>query len=440
MKIAGVKGTRDFYPEDMALRNWLIDTWRRVSIRNGFQEYDGPIFEHLSLYQAKSGDEIVEQLFNLTDRKGRRLAIRPEMTPTLARMVAARAQSLARPIKWFSVPRLCRAEQPQKGRLREFFQWNVDIVGVDDLTADAETILVAVDFLREVGLSPAECSVRINSRRLVAAVLADLRVPADRIDRAYALLDKAGKVPPEVLAGLWAEAFGDAVPFAAVQPLLGVEGLSRLRELVGSAADHWAAAARETEHLDRLFALLHYFGISEYCDFDMAVVRGLAYYTGVVYEVFDRGKEHRAIAGGGRYDNLLGALGGPQMPGVGFGMGDVVIANVLAEANKLPTPAARLDFFVIAADAELQPRALELVAGLRRGGWIADFAYRPQSVGKLLRAASDRGARQVVILGQETREGDLVSVKDLTTGVQVRRRWEEFIASPIAAANAGNHA
>ncbi|MBN1489248.1 MAG: histidine--tRNA ligase [Phycisphaerae bacterium] len=438
MKFRAAKGTRDFYPDAMRLRTWLTDAWRRVSLRNGFEEYDGPIFEHLELYTTKSGDEIASQLFDLEDRGGRRLAIRPEMTPTLGRMVNARAQSLPRPIKWFSVPRLCRAERPQKGRLREFFQWNIDIVGVDDVLADAESILVAVDFLREVGLGPEDAVVRINSRRLVAAVLADLRVPPDRMDKAYALLDKAGKIPRDALQAMWKEAFGDAVPFDAIEPLLGVEGLDHLHEAIRGAKGGWAAAERELPAIEALFEKLDSFGITEYCNFDMAIVRGLAYYTGVVYEVFDRGQAHRAIGGGGRYDNLLRDLGGPAMPGVGFGVGDVVITDVLTEAGKLPVLKGELDVYVIAADAELQPRALELVAQLRRGGWSTDFSYRAQSVGKLLRAASDRGARRAVIVGQETRDENLVTIKDLTTGQQTRRDWAAFVAAPLAAGDEGD--
>ena len=432
MNFTGVKGTRDFYPADMALRNWLVDAWRRVSVRNGFQEYDGPILEHLDLYAAKSGTEIVDQLFNLTDRGGRRLAIRPEMTPTLARMVGARAPSLPRAIKWFSVPRVCRAERPQKGRLREFFQWNIDIVGVDDVLADAETILVAVDFLREVGMTPADCSVRINSRRLVAAWLADLRVPTDQIETAYSLLDKSGKLPREALAELWDKSFGATVPFGVVEPILGVEGLDRLREMTRREGA-WEAASAELATLERLISILDDFGITEYCNIDLSVVRGLAYYTGVVYEVFDRATRHRAIGGGGRYDSLLQALGGPDMPGVGFGMGDVVILDVLQEAGRLPSLGTGLDLFLIAAEPGLEARCRQAVGCLRRGGWSVDFSYRPQSVGKLLRAAAERGAAYAVILGEETREQNLVTVKDLATGTQVRRGWEEFLREPVVA-------
>lgn len=432
MKFNNVKGTRDFYPEDMVLLNWLTDAWRRVSIRNGFEEYDGPIFEHLELYTTKSGDEIVEQLFNLIDRGGRQLAIRPEMTPTLARMINAKAQSLPRPVKWFSVPRVCRAERPQKGRLREFFQWNVDIVGVDDTLADAESILVAVDLLREIGLTEKECQVRINSRKLIAAILEDLKVPPAMMGQAYSLLDKSGKIPPEALEEIWQKTFGETVPFASVSPLLQVSGLDHLRELLASHGSGWEAARRELPVMEDLFAKLSCMGIAEYCIYDMAVVRGLAYYTGIVYEAFDRARQHRAMLGGGRYDGLLKELGGPEMPGVGFGMGDVVITDVLREYGKLPSQGRRLDVFVISADAEAQARMIELVAQLRKGGLSADFSYRSQAIGKQLRTASERGASRAVILGEETRVDNMVTVKDLASGKQVCRSWTEFLNSPMA--------
>ena len=190
MKIPSVKGTRDFYPPQMAVRNWLIDGWKAVSVRNGFEEYDGPIFEYLKMFQIKSGDEITEQLFNLTDRGGRELAIRPEITPTLARMVNQQINSLPRPIKWFSVPRLCRAERPQKGRLREFFQWNIDIIGVDDVLADAEVIFTTIDYLRQLGLTAKDIKVKISSRRLLAAVLKNIGIAERQLDSLYSLLDK----------------------------------------------------------------------------------------------------------------------------------------------------------------------------------------------------------------------------------------------------------
>ena len=227
-KIAPVKGTRDFYPEAMAVRNWIVEGWRGASRRNGFVEYDGPIFEHLQLYTAKSGDEIVEQLFSLTDRGGRDLAIRPEITPTLARMVNQKINALARPIKWFSVPRLCRAERPQKGRLREFFQWNVDVVGEDAVLADAECIYTAIDFLRSVGLGPGDVVVRYSSRALLAAILRAMGFGAEQLDTVYVLLDKRAKLPDEAFHAMAVERVPDA---AQRDKLMQVQGLATLADL-----------------------------------------------------------------------------------------------------------------------------------------------------------------------------------------------------------------
>jgi len=429
MKIQAVRGTRDFYPEDMTVRNWLVDAWRRVSLRNGFREYDGPLLEHLELYTAKSGEEIVTQLFHLTDRGGRSLAIRPEMTPTLARMIGARAQSLPRPIKWFSIGRFCRAERPQRGRLREFLQWNVDIVGTDDLLADAESIFVAVDFLQEIGLGAQDVCVRINSRPVLGGIFAQMGIPADRCEEAFGLWDKAGKIPPERLAAAWDERLGECVPFDRIAPFLGLRGLDKIRQVLEERglAEKVSQALADVERLEQL---LNDFRITEFCIIDLGVVRGLAYYTGIVYEIFDRQGKLRALAGGGRYDNLLEMLGTTRMSGVGFGMGDAVLLELLGELNRLPTAAETLDFFVVDADGRLADRMLHLVGQLRRKGYSAEFPYRRQALAKQLKLAAERGAQRVVILGQETRERGAVTIKDMHTGKQIERDWEAFLNNP----------
>ena len=425
MAFQGVKGTRDFYPDVMRLRNWITDAWRRVSLRNGFEEYDSPIFEYLDLFTAKSGQEIVEQLFSLTDRGGRNLAIRPEITPALARMVNARINALPRPIKWFSVPRLCRAENPQKGRLREFFQWNIDIIGSDDVLADAECIYVAVDFLREVGLTPGEVVVEIGSRALITAILKSLGLDEATADRMLPVLDRRRKVAPEefkrqvLAAGLGEDQFNRLGEYLSVPAEQRVQNLSAL---AGKGEDFAAATAE----LLRLWEHLGAFGITDYCRLNLSIVRGLAYYTGVVYEVFDTGQNLRAIAGGGRYDNLLAVLGGPQVGATGFGMGDVVLGILLAERGKLPQTlkSASLDMFVIEDRPELADLVLQTVGALRRAGLSADFSYKRQNVGKQLKDANKRGARKAVIV----KSADLVAVKDLATGEQVEMPMTEFLA------------
>jgi histidyl-tRNA synthetase len=433
MKFQAIKGTRDFYPADMAVRNWIFDAWRRVSVRHGFQQYDGPIFEYLDLYRAKSGEGIVSELFHFQDRGGRELAIRPEMTPTLARMIAARAQALPRPIKWFSMPRLCRAEKPQRGRLREFFQWNIDIVGIDDAVSDAECILVMVDFLREVGLTPEDAMMRINSRSLLSTLLEARGFAAQRHEALFAVLDKRDKVSPEAFGEMVEQATQtgeEKTALLAIGQAAGAQGLND----VAALAEGNATAEAEIARLREVFEYLRLMGVADYCVFDMGVVRGLAYYTGVVFEGFGKGGLQRAICGGGRYDRLLEVVGGGPMSGIGFGTSDVVIQDLLADRGKLPEVAAlklRPEFFVIDADAALFPQVVSLVAELRRAGHAAQFSYRRQNVGKQLKQAAADNVARVVIVGSEYIERGGLTVKDLATGRQAEIDIEQFRTDPL---------
>ena len=429
MKFQAPKGTRDFYPEDMAVRNWIMDAWRRTSLRNGFQEYDGPIFELLDLYRAKSGEGIVSELFHFEDRGGRELAIRPEMTPTLARMVGARANSLSRPIKWFSMPRLCRAERPQRGRLREFFQWNIDVLGVDDVIADAECVFVAIDFFREVGLTPADMVMKINSRSLLSALLVARGFDVDRHAEIFAVLDKRDKLPEDVFAESVQKTTRSVDEYDTLMSIARAAGHTGLDELAGIAAGN-EAAEREMARLRELFRLLGEMGVGEYCAFDMGVVRGLAYYTGIVFEGFGKGELQRAICGGDRYDQLLEVLGGPPMTGVGFGTSDVVIEVVLRELGKLPTVLAeppQVDVYLIDAAPEFFPIVLRLAGRLRQRGVRAEFSYKRQGIGKQFKAAAAARAAKAVIVGQEFADRQVVAVKDLATGQQVEMGVEAFV-------------
>ncbi|MHC4983478.1 MAG: histidine--tRNA ligase [Planctomycetota bacterium] len=421
MKIQSVKGTRDFYPDRMRLRNWIADAWRRVSLRNGFEEYDAPIFEYLDLFTIKSGQEIASQLFNFTDRGGRNLAIRPEITPSLARMVNAKISSLPRPIKWFSVPRLCRAENPQRGRLREFFQWNIDIIGSDDVLADAECIFVAVDFLREVNLTPQDVRVRIGSRPLTVAVLKAAGVRDENIEQALAALDKRPRVSDDEFIKLAQAADLDDEQVAAVTRFQDCTTIEQVREALG--ATHGVA-----EPLERLAGLCRYLrsmGAPDYCTLDMRIVRGLAYYTGIVYEIFGAGETMRAIAGGGRYDNLLEVLGGPRMGATGFGMGDVVLEILLEEKGKVPPEvrAKSLEFFVVDGDDGMLEKVMELVGALRSKGRSADYNYKRQSIAKNLKEANRRGAKKALIVRK-----DSLAVKDLATGEQFETTAAELMS------------
>ena len=271
MKIPPVKGTRDFYPPDMAVRNFIIDGWKRVSVRNGFEEYDGPIFEYLKMFQIKSGDEIVEQLFSLKDRGGRDLAIRPEITPTLARMVNQQINSLPKPIKWFSVPRLCRAERPQRGRLREFFQWNIDIIGVDDTRADAEVIFTTVDYLREVGLTPKDIKVKISSRKLLAAALRGFGIKADDLEPLYALLDKKAKLPEDTFEKLLAEQISNKETVTKILDFMNRDSIPDIPKLIKKENEEFYAYS----NIKTVFAYLKTMGVEDYCEFDASCQNSL---------------------------------------------------------------------------------------------------------------------------------------------------------------------
>ncbi|MFH1615334.1 MAG: histidine--tRNA ligase [Planctomycetota bacterium] len=411
-----VKGTRDFYPPLMAKRNWIIDGWKKISARNGFEEYDGPIFEYLKIYQVKSGDEIVEQLFNMTDRGGRQLAIRPEITPTLARMVNQQISSLPRPIKWFSVPRLCRAERPQKGRLREFFQWNIDIIGVDNVLADAEVILCAVDYLRDIGLTAGDVVVKISSRKMLRSLLKEIGIEQNRLDSVYTILDKKSKCSKEAFEALLAEQIANEKQRRQVSELMDCTSL----DMVGEAIKLGEEAQSAIRELRELFELLELMGIADYCAFDVSVVRGLAYYTSVVFEIYDRGVELRAICGGGRYDNLLKDFGGPAISATGFGMGDCVLGILLDEkglwADSVST--RQVDYYVVYAGADFQKEAVKITALLRRAGFGADFSYKGGSLSRQLKQAADADARKCIIVGSEyTDRGELI-IKDMATGQQ----------------------
>jgi histidyl-tRNA synthetase len=425
MRIPPVKGTRDFYPPEMARHNWILDGWKKVSRRNGFEEYDGPIFEHLAMYQIKSGQEIVEQLFSLQDRGGRELAIRPEITPTLARMINQQINSLPRPIKWFSVPRLCRAERPQKGRLREFFQWNIDIVAEDSPDADAEIIFTTLDYLRLVGLTSRDIRAKISSRKLLAAVLQDIGIPAEKLDSLYTVLDKKPKLPPETFAAVLAEQVPDAGQAQKILDFMALDSIERVTETAG-ADERVVQAARE---LGKVLAILEWMGVGEYCRFDPSIVRGLAYYTGMVFEVHDLAGALRAICGGGRYDHLLRDFGGPAIPATGMGMGDCVLEILLQERGLLEKQAAprALEYFITLADPRFESDLYAVAAAIRARGHAANFSYKRAGLSKQLKEAAGQRAGKCVIIGQEFKEHKL-AVKDMATGRQETVGVEEFLA------------
>jgi len=434
MKIPSVKGTRDFYPSDMAVRNWIIDGWKRASIRNGFEEYDGPIFEYLKMFQIKSGDEIVEQLFSFQDRGSRELALRPEITPTLARMVNQRINSLPKPIKWFSVPRLFRAERPQKGRLREFFQWNIDIIGEANefgkVLADAEVIFTAVDYLRSVGLRSGDIKVRISSRELLATYLRSLGIPEDRLDSIYPVLDKKSKLPSEVFEEILKEQVREKKTIGKILDFINAGSISDVKESIKLKSDEFIACL---DTVKMVLDTLNMMEVGDFCVFDPSIVRGLAYYTGMVFEIHDTAGELRAICGGGRFDNLLHDFGGPTIPATGMGMGDCVLETLLREKGLMEKqiPKRQLDYFVVSIGfGALAEEVYRIIAELRSRGYSANFSYKIGGLSKQLKEASAQNAKNCIIIGNEEIDKDNITVKNMTTGKQQTIQREVFLKDP----------
>src|SRR5690349_3568143 len=352
MKPQTLPGFRDSYPTGHALRSHILDTWRTVARRDVYEEYDGPPLEPLALYTEKSGDEIVAQLYAFKDKGDRDVALRPEMTPTLARMVAAKAGELRKPIRWFSIPQLFRYERQQRGRLREHFQLNCDLIGEPGPLGDAEIIALAIDVMRALGLGAGDVRVRLSDRNAVNVLLAHAGVAEEQRAAAYDALDKAGRQDWErARAGLRDAGFSSETIEGVRRITSRAEGDAlALLATVGGA--HGSAARRVAERLEHVTSALDAMGLGGFVDIDFTIVRGLAYYTGTVFELFDAGRTLRAICGGGRYDNLLAALGGVDLPALGFGMGDVVLAELLKERGLGPTAAADLDVFLAAVTGD----------------------------------------------------------------------------------------
>jgi histidyl-tRNA synthetase len=422
--VTSLPGFRDFYPADLAVRSHITNAWREVAQRHGFEEYDGPPLESLELYTEKSGDEIVGQLYAFEDKGGRDVALRPEMTPTLARMVGARAGGLRKPIRWFSMPQLFRYERTQRGRLREHFQWNVDILGEDDVSADAEILATALDALHYLGLRSDDIVARYSDRRLLEKLLLHAGVPADRLGGAYAAIDKLLREPEERIRGRLEEA---GIETGVTADILAI---FRLRDH-GAFVERYGDVPGVREELDRLAAYrthLEDLGAGPLVSFDPTIVRGLAYYTGTVFEIFDRRGELRAICGGGRYDALLRAVSGTDLAAVGFGMGDVVLAELLADRGLLPDYHPAVDYFIVAVTESERSLQRRIATRLRARGHSASYGLRATTVRAQLKEADARGAVRVVLLGPDEVAAGMVQLRSMETGEQMQLPLDDLLA------------
>jgi histidyl-tRNA synthetase len=406
MSSSALPGFRDFYPEELARRTHVFRAWRAVAHKYAFVEYDGPPLEPLDLYTKKSGDEIVGQLYAFTDKGGREVSLRPEMTPTFARMVGAKASALRKPVRWFSIPQLFRYERAQRGRLREHFQLNVDIVGEASEVADAELLAVAVDIMRELGLTHEDVRARVSDRRLLNGVLDTLGVTEAQRGAVYAVVDKIARQPREVSAEKLAAAGLSTALVDRVLQLASGTSFAELQREFGAAP-----AARESiERFARYLEHCESLGIGQWVTLDLSIVRGLAYYTGIVFELFDAKGELRAICGGGRYDDLLKAIGGADLPSLGFGMGDVVLGELLTERNLWPDFSAdAIDFQLVAGNGAIaRPygEALKLATALRGAGFsvahgLNEERYKSQATRNQVDGARKAGASAVIYFRED---------------------------------------
>ena len=405
----GVRGTRDFYPEDMRIRNWLFDNFQSAARSHGFEEYDSPVLEHEELYTRKQGEEITQQLYNFEDKGGRSVALRPEMTPSLARMVMARAGALPTPIKWFSIPQCWRYERTQRGRGREHYQWNVDIWGSDAIQADAELLSVLVSFFEGVGLNADDLVIRISSRKVLEEVLGSLGISGDAFAATCIIVDKMDKLPAEAVEQQLSEQGLNSDAIAAIQSILGLSDLDSLASALGEDSE-------AVTELASLFDLVDAYGIADWIAFDASVVRGLAYYTGPVFEAHDRAGKLRAICGGGRYDRLLSSLGGNDMPATGFGFGDMVIMELLNEKGLVPDLPSGNQDIVIAIDEDLRSAAMSVATKLRASGRLVDLVLEDKRMKWAFRHAERTGAQRLVMVMPDEWAAGNVRIKELESG------------------------
>jgi histidyl-tRNA synthetase len=421
--VPSVKGTRDFYPEEMALRSWLYEKVRKVSQSFGYQEYEGPFLERIDLYAAKSGEELVnQQSYVFEDRGGDKISLRPELTPTLARMVAQRQQQLTYPLRWWSFGPFWRYEQPQKGRTREFFQWNIDLIGVNSAEADAEMIAIAASIFKEVGLGPDAVRIAINSRRMMDSEFERLGISQEMKKTVFRVIDRRDKMPSKE----WEE-YALSMGLTAEQ----LQGILTMQ----ADPDLW----KKSPDLVRAFEILERMGLKDYVEFDPEVIRGLDYYTGIVFEAQAR-NGGRAIFGGGHYDNLVAAVGGDPLPGVGFAMGDVMISIILRERNLVPEiKLAPADVFVTVFDDLSLPDSFALSAELRAAGLKVSVYPEAAKLQKQLKYADRIAVRYVLIAGPDEQAAGQVTVKDLTSRTQEtveRARIAEYLCQKLAQAAA----
>lgn len=422
------KGARDFYPEDMRLRNYIFETWTKVCKSYGYKQYDGPFIESFDLYAAKSGDELVnEQLYSFVDRGERKVAIRPEMTPTVARMVAQKLSELPTPIRWFSIPNLWRYEKPQKGRLREHYQLNVDVFGSDQITAEWEILSIIADILKAFGAKENMFEIRFNNRRFVESFFSEIGIKDDQKLNVIKAIDKKSKITESVFKGILTETLSlDERQYLAIVDFLG-------------DPEKWLITLSEksegAKEVNMLMELSKKTELSKFLKLDSTIMRGLDYYTGTVFELFDITPENnRAMCGGGRYDDLISLFSSQKLSGIGFGMGDVTFRNFLENWGLLPNFEAETEYLVTlwpGSDAKYIQATIETAQALRKKGKKVEIWLDNSKLEKQLKYADKTGIKSVLIIGEEEVNNGTITVKDMTAKTQISIPLEEFLTKIV---------
>jgi len=400
------RGMRDFYPEDMTVRNTVFNAWSNSSLSHGFSQYDACVVESLNLLQRKAGEEISEQIYTFKDKSGRDLLLRPEMTPTLARMIASRYNTLQFPLKWFSISQCFRYERTTKGRKREHYQWNLDIVGEKNVSAEAEILSTAVQAMSLLGFTAKDYQIRLNSRAILSDLMTSLGIPQKHHGTAFLILDKRGKISDEEIETKLTE--NDVTPdqIKRIMSFISISSLEETEKLLKPDNPNLLS-------IKELFSMLASYGIDDCITFDLSVVRGLNYYTGIVFEAYDINRKFRAIFGGGRYDNLLETIGGHNETAVGLGFGDVVINEILSE-RKIDTAITSPNYMVGYMDKAQFATAVTISEKLRKYGHTVDMSLKPERAKNFFSRANRKSAEKAVYLGPDDLTKGTVKIKDLS--------------------------
>ena len=411
MSFEAPRGMRDFLPEDMRIRNWIFDTWRHCAELSSFDQYDGCVVETQELLVRKAGEEVVDQIYAFKDKSERELALRPEMTPSLARMINSQGKALALPAKWFGVFQCFRYERMTLGRKREHYQWNLDIIGQADVTAEAEVLRTALSAVEKFGLTSEVLKIRVGSRKLLSELLDKLKFNLAHFMDACMVLDKRGKVEDSVLKEMLTTKGISNAEIEILFKVLEIKSLSDVESILG-------AESVSLIEIKKLFRLMDISGYGNYLTFDIAVIRGLAYYTGIVFEAFDVKGRHRAIFGGGRYDNLLASLGGDSQPCVGLGFGDVVIYELMKDEGLIKNTGKQVDVTIAYMDVSGEEVAVKAASLCRKSGLTVNLALEPQKPKKIFAQADKYGARFVYLIGPDEAKINSGNLKNLKSGEQ----------------------